>query len=238
MTVLDVVTRAMFDLGVLQEGEVPTPDQATECLNALNEWIDGLTPDTLTVYTVTRSTWTITTATSYTVGTGGAVNIARPNSPNDIEHIGYVDNNFSPAQESLLTLLSDDEYASIPQKTLTSALPTSWYYNPTYPLGTLHPFPVPSSSNLLGVIYTRTAVTEFSALTDTVSLPPGYRRFFRSNLALEISPIFNAQPTPALVQMAQESAQRIRTANVRPSELSSDAAALFHAWPWYNIYTG
>ena len=239
MTVLDLVTRGMFDLGLLQEGEVPTPNQAADGLSALNDWIDGLTPDTLTIYAVTRTTWTITSATSYTVGTGGDISIARPVNPEAIENIGYINNNFpTPVEVQLGPCLTEDAYALIPIKTYSTLYPTNFYYSPTWPLGTLIPWPTPSSSGLQGVLYTRTAITEFTALTQTVSVPPGYRRFFRTNLALELAPVFAAQPSPVLVRNAQESKQAVKTANVRPMDMTTDAANLFRGGPKPNIYTG
>jgi len=239
MTVTDLITRGMGDLGLLQEGEVPTPDQLTAGINAINDWIDGLAPDTLTIYAITRTLWTLTAATSYTVGTGGDVNIARPASPQAITNIGYVNNNFSPAVEVQLgPCLTDDAYAAIPIKTYTNPLPTAFYYSATNPLGTLRPWPVPSASLLQGVIYTRTAVTEFTSVTQTVSVPPGYRRYFRTNLALEIAPVFAAQPSPVLIKNAMDSAQAIKTANVRPMDMTSDAARLFHGGAKPNLYTG
>lgn len=239
MIVNDLITRGMFDLGLLQEGEVPTAQQALDGFNALNDWIDSLGPDTLTIYTVTRTTWTITTAASYSVGTGGDINIARPISPDRIENIGYVNNNFpTPVEIQLGPCLTEDAYALIPIKTYSVPYPTNFYYSPTFPYGTLIPFPIPSSAGLLGVIYTKTAISEFTALTQTVSVPPGYRRFFRSQLAMELAPVFDVQPSAALVRIASLSEQAVKTGNVRPMDMTSDAANLFRGGPKPNIYTG
>jgi len=239
VTVLDLVTRAMFDLGILQEGEVPTPQQASDGLSALNDWIDGLAPQFLTVYAVTRTTWTLDSSTSYTVGTGGDVNIARPTSPQAIENIGYINNNFDPAVEVQLgPCLTEDAYAAIPIKDYENPYPTNFYYSATWPLGTLIPFPIPTASLLEGVIYTKTAVTEFTSLTQSVSVPPGYRRYFRTNLALEVAPVFSVQPSPVLVRMAQQSEETIKTANVRAMDMTADAVGLFPCGVKSNIYTG
>lgn len=238
MTVRDLITRAMFDLGVLQEGEVPTPAQATDGFNAANDWIDSLTPNFLTIYAVTRSTWTLTSASSYTVGTGGDVNIARPDSPQAIQNIGYVNNSLQPPFEVQQgPCLTEDQYAAIPLKTLSSPLPQAWYYSATFPLGTLKPYPIPSQSGLLGVVYTQTAIPEFTSLAQVISLPPGYRRYFRTHLALELAPVFTAEVSPSLARMAAESEAAIKTANVRPTDLVPDAAWIFGTNRFYNIFT-
>lgn len=239
MTVLDIITQSMFDLGLLQEGEVPTADQAQIGLDAGNEWLDSLADDFLTVYAIARSTWTLTAATSYTVGTGGDVNIARPVNAQAIENIGYINSNFTPAIETQLgPCLTEDAYALIPIKTYTNPYPTNFYYSPTWPLGTLKPWPVPSASLLTGVLYTRTAITEFSALTDVVSVPPGYRRFFRARFALEVASAYAAEPSAALIKKATEAERSIKTANVRMVDMATDAARLFSGGPKPNIYTG
>lgn len=238
MTVTDLVNRAMQDLGLLQEGEVPTADQAQLGMDAGNDWIDSLAPDFLTIYAITRTLWTITSATSYTVGTGATISVARPVNADAIDNIAYLNNNFTTPQETNLgPCLTEDAYAAIPNKSLSSPLPTYFYYSPTWPTGTLIPWPIPSSSLLQGVMYTRTAITEFTSLTQTVSVPPGYRRYFRTRFALELAPAYAAEPSPVLVKNAREAEMAIKTANVRPSDLSSDAAYLFPGGSRYNIFT-
>ena len=98
---------------------------------------------------------------------------------------------------------------------------------------------MPTSSTLQGVIYVDTPVAEFVAITETVSLPPGYRRFFRANLAKELAAAFDAQVSPDLQQAAMESRANIKRANSRLIDLSTDAAAIFgSALGTSNIYTG
>lgn len=244
MTLLDLVTRALFDLKVLQAGEVPTPEDAELARVTINDWIDGLSTEGLTIYTITRATWTIVSGTaSYTIGTGATINAERPNGPADVENIGYINTALTPNQETLLgPVLTEDQYAAIPAKTLTTVFPAAFYYNPTFGatgFGTLRPFPIPTSSSLLGVIYVPAAIDEFAALTDTVSQPPGYRRFFRTNLAVELATAFDAGVTPELMAAAVQSKANIKRANVRLADLScGDAGQIFGASGPTNIYTG
>jgi len=243
VTVQDLLTRALQDLKVYQAGEVLSADDAQLGLVTLNDWIDGLATDGLTVFTITRTTWTITNAASYTIGIGATISVARPTGPEAFHNIGYQDTSISPTLETQQgPVLSEDAYAALPQKTLTNVYPRYWYYNPTFGatgFGTLSPWPVPTSSTLQGVIYVDTPVAEFAAITDTVSLPQGYRRFFRANLAKELAAAFDAQVSPDLQQAAMESRANIKRANSRLIDLSTDAAALFSsALGTSNIYTG
>jgi hypothetical protein len=225
-TIGDVITASLQDLGLVSASESPSADDSALALSRVNDWIDGLATQNLTVYTNARTTWTITSGkTSYTVGTGGDVSCTRPIAPTDILNIGYQDTSVSPVQEYLLGRpLTEDGYAALTPKSLTATYPQYWYYNPTFAssLGTLTPWPVPTSSTLQGVIYTPVPVTEFTGLTDTILLPPGYRRYYRTSLALELAPSFSVVPSPGLQQIANEAATEVKRSNQRLMDLSLD----------------
>lgn len=240
-TIGDAITAALQDLGVIQAGETPSAEDSALALSRINEWIDGLANEGLTLYSVTRTTWTMVSGTSsYAIATGGTVNIARPVSPNAILNIGYIDTSQDPDLEiNLGPILTEDAYALLPQKALTAVYPSFWYYRPTYPSGALLPWPVPTSSTLEGVIYTQAQLSEFSGLTDSLALPPGYKRFVRTNLTLEMAGAFDAQPSPALIQAAIESKATLKRTNTRLLDLSVDRGALVQArGPIYDIYAG
>lgn len=239
-TIGDTITAALQDLGIYEAGNTPAAEDSALALARVNEWIDGLANENLTIYTITRTTWTITSAASYAVGSGSTVNVVRPISPQAIHNIGFQDTSVSPTLERLLgPCLTDDAYAAIPQKALTSPYPQFFYYNPTLPTGTLIPYPIPTSTTLQGVLYTETALTQFAALSTTFTLPPGYARFFRTNLTLEIAGAFQATPSPALVQAAQESKAAIKRTNTRRLDMSSDPRAFVTRSPfWYDITAG
>jgi hypothetical protein len=247
-TVLDIVTGALKELGVLAAGEVPTAVDAADCLTGLNNLIDQFATERLTIYTVTRSTWTIVSGTQvYTVGTGGTVNIARPVY---VEHVNYQDTSATPVLEYQLQPMTDDAWSKLPQRALTSVRPTNWYSDYAHPLANLSLWPVPTSATLQGVIYAATAVPEFAALSQSVALPPGYRRMLIKNLAVEMAPSYDradTQDSPMtggprlLAQQAREAKDAVKRANKRLMDMSIDAAALVQGRSRtfsYNINTG
>jgi hypothetical protein len=158
--------------------------------------------------------------------TFGPVYTAQLVRPQFIDHVTYQDTDLDPVQEYPMQPLTDDAWAAIPQKDLTNTIPTSWYYNPTYPNGTIYLWPVPTSTSLEGVIYAPTAITQFSTLTENVSLPPGYPRMLVSNLALELCPDYQITPHPALIDQARDSKAAVKRANKRPMDMSFDGGAL------------
>jgi len=236
MTVNDIVTKALQRLGVLAEGEVPSYDMSNDGLIALNSLMDQWAAERLQIFTVTRTTWTISGSIPYTVGTGGTINIARPVY---IDHVNFIDTVPNPDIEYSMQPLTDDAFAAVTIKGLASTLPVYWYYNPTYPLGTLTLYPIPTQSGLQGVIYAPTAVTEFAALTTTVSLPPGYRRMLINNLAIELSSDYEKPVPPGVARAAADSLATVKRANIHPLDLSFEPASLVStSYPNWSIRTG
>ncbi len=181
--------------------------------------------DNLFCYTVTSTTWTMVSGTqSYTVGPGGAINIARPIF---INQVGFIDTSQNPPFEYNLGLpMTEQAWEAIPIKTQQSQYPIGAYYNPTFPLGTLSFFFVPTSGTLQGVIYVWSAISEFSGLTVPVALPPGYRRFLVMNLAMELAGQLGVTPLPTTVKNAAMSRADVQRANTRLLEMQIDPSGM------------
>lgn len=223
-TLLDLITDALSELGVLAAGQTPNASDSALALRKTNDLVDQWKAERLSIYTITRTLKTITASDGeYTVGSGADINIARPVY---IEQINLVDTTPDPDNESPLHKLTEAEYAGVVAKALTASLPDSWYYNPTFPTGTLSLFPVPTLSTLQLALYVPTAVSEFSATSDPVSLPPGWKRMIVKNLALELAPSFKAPVTRELVEQAREAKAVVKRSNVRLNEIEFPADAL------------
>ena len=222
--VRDIVTDALRELGVLAATETASADEANHGFVAFNRLVDGLMAEELAIYQTTRTTWTLVSGTQdYTLGTGGTINVARPVY---IDHINFVDTEPDNDIEYQLQPLTDDAWSRVPIKSLPAPLPTSYYYNPTFPLGTVQLWPIPTKSTLLGALYAPQAVPEFASLSTAVSLPPGYRRMLVKNLAVELAPSYERPAAPELIRQAMESKGVGKRANKRLSDLQVDAASL------------
>jgi hypothetical protein len=217
-TVQDLVTSALKEIGVLATSETGTSAEHADAFVRLNRYIDRLATEKLTIYSVTRTTATLTAnQASFTVGAGGNINIARPEY---IEKVNFIDTSLDPDTEfQLPPLLTELQYQSITLKALTSVYPQAAYYNPTYPTGTLIPWPIPTSATLLWAVYHWTAVTQFASLATTVSLPPAYEEALIMNLALLLCPAYERQPHPMLVEVARTSMAALKRANQRMRDL-------------------
>lgn len=220
MTVLDLLTQTCQDLGILAAGEDLSGDDADLALSRMQDWVDSLGLEGLTAYVIARTTWTITGASTITIGSGGTINVARPVNAEAIDNIGFQDTSIAPVTETLLGRpLTEAQYASLGQKTLTGVFPSCFYYRPTFPLGTLIPWPLPTSSTLQGVIYAATPLTEPATLSDVLALPPGYRRFYRTNLRLELADAFEKPITPRQERTAESAKRWVKRNNAKLADL-------------------
>ena len=224
-TVRDLVTAALREIGVLGAAEVATYDDANDGLTTLNRLVDQWAAERLQVYTETRTTATLTAnQASFTVGTGGNINIARPVF---IRHVNFIDTSTDPDTEyQLPPLLTEDAWAAIRLKAQTATLPQVAYYNPTYPTGTLWPWPIPTSATLQWVLYHSSAIAQFAGLTTAVSLPPGYERMIVKGLALELLPSYGRQPDAMLIEQARDAKGVVKRSNKRTLDMSVEAGAL------------
>lgn len=244
LTWAGLITNALKRINVIQAGGSITAADLDDGFTQLQEWVDYLALERLMIPYVLRTTWTITStkgtlASPYTVGSGGDINVAKPVY---VEWVRFQDTSVSPTLEYRLSPLTDDAWAQLPQKNLTSTLPTSYYYNPAWQDGTtnygsLYLWPVPTQANLQGVLYAPSAVPTPINATDTIVLPAGYQWFIQENLAVKFASTFreNLPPDPQLIQSAREAKDRIKSANVRLADLSLDRAVLPVHPGWYNM---
>jgi len=224
-TVQDLINAATREISVLASGETLAYADSEDARTRCNRMLNGWAATNLTIYTVTRTTSTLTAnQASFTVGTGGNINIVRPVF---IEKVNFIDTSQDPDYEYVLPdLLTEQQYEGINLKALTALYPQAAYYNPTYPLGTLSPWPIPTSATLLWAIYHWAAISEFATLTDTVTLPPSYEDAIVQNLAILLCPSYGVQPHPVLIKTAAESLATLKRANKRERTLTFGADVL------------
>ena len=71
---IDIVTRAMKDIGAVAAGEVPTADEAQDGLDMLNSMIDQWSNESMMVFYRTEIVFnTVQNTVQYTLGPGGSV---------------------------------------------------------------------------------------------------------------------------------------------------------------------
>ena len=229
-TALDLIEEALHLIGAKDPTESATPKEASDGLVSLNDMLDSWTTDRLFVYQIVETTYTWAAgAQSKTVGLGGDINIARPVRVQDSYMI-------SGDVSYPIKSISKESYAGITLKSLQSTYPEWLFYDTGYPLGTLYLNPVPAGSIEFHLLSWRSLV-QFAALTDVLSLPPGYKRAIAYNLAIEISGQYGLNPSQAVAAIAASSAGKIKRLNA-PIPYSTIEVAYSPSRDNFNINRG
>lgn len=207
-TALDLITRAMRLAKVIGKGETLDDDEAQDGLTALNAMLDSWQIERLFVYAMRDESfsWTGGNA-SRTVGAAGDFATDRPSRVDSSSYFtvgGY---------DYPLQFVDMDTYASIQSKTQGSTIPQAMAVDYTSSaLVTLYCFPTLSTT---ATFHLRTwrLLQSFSALTDVVALPAGYRRAIEYSLAEEFGPEFGADIPKNVSMIAARARSNIKRIN-------------------------
>ncbi len=239
-TALDIVVRAYKALTVVSVSSAtsPTTEQRNDGLVAFQSLLDSWDTENLTLSRVRENILNLQVGvSSYTVGIGGTINVARPMQIIQAYIQDGGGNNYP------LTIRTRDQWNMIGNRSaiITSQIPTDIFYDPVYPLGVLSVFPYPLTSYQI-FFDSYEAISTVSTLTQTVAFPPGYERAFVFNLAVEIAAqtgIPLPQSGTNVAELASISKANIKRINEGNREIVSiyDGAILDRGYSTYNIYS-
>jgi hypothetical protein len=100
-------------------------------------------------------------------------------------------------------------------KTLGGPWPRMLYYQPSFPVGNIQFWPVPTQGEMH--MFADTVLQPFTSLSDTVNLPQGYNMFLRWNLmALLIPEYGKTQNVEVIMKFAAESMAWVKRTNSQP----------------------
>ena len=71
---IDIISRALKDIGALEAGETPAPADAQDAFDMLNDMLDQWSNEQMMVFYKTEIVYTLTAGqTQYTIGPGGQI---------------------------------------------------------------------------------------------------------------------------------------------------------------------
>jgi len=228
----DQINGALRLIGQLAEGESPSAETSADALSAFNQMLDSWSIDRLNVFTTQDQTFTWPANDgSVTFGpTGADFTGVRPVEVQDSTYFVY--NNISYG----LALINEQQYNSIALKTSTSTWPSVLWVNMGMPNITMKVWPVPSSAVEFHLVSVAELV-QATSLAATLTIPPGYLRAFRFNLACEIADEFGITAPPSVRRTAALSLRSVKRIN-NPGDLMSMPTPLITTSPRFNIYSG
>lgn len=231
-TARDIIKSALRKISVIGAGQTLDSTEANDALNNLNAMLAVWSIKGNMIYTESRETFTLTTAGSYTIGSGADFDTVRP-----IRIVtAYVTSN---GTDYPLTIINETQYAKISDKTQTGT-PSYIFYDGNYPEATIKLWPVPSNVQSI-TIYSEKPLSEFASLDTVYSMPPEYRQALENNLAVHIAPEYEKEASQTIKSIAMETLSLIRSQNTKnnPPRSTIDAPRIPRASNnYYDVYRG
>lgn len=207
-TALQLITDSLKLLGVVAGHEVPTSAEQQDSFARLNELIDSWGTHEDAMFVRARQVLPLV---------AGTQTYALTPSPSPFGLSAAA--TLHGTAESFVSVLTDQEYTIIPDKTLAGGQVTAVVFNNSTPLPELWVWPNPTGSQSL-VLYFDEPVAQFPDLVTPVTLAPGYAKAIRTNLALELAPEFGRVVDPLVLSLARESLADVKRVNFPMTELS------------------
>lgn len=208
-TALDIISRSLRDIGIIDAIEIPSDEDAQQGLVYLNDLLESWSNEGLMVYTQTKDAFTMNGSTSYTVGATGTLATVRPIFPTSAYYtLSSVD--------YPVDIINMEQYDSIPYKVVTGGIPYCIAFNTSVPNSTMYIYPAPTSGTLN--LVSQKPLTSAALLTTVLAFPTGYERALRLCLGMELMPSYGVQ-NKQIMAMADKAKKDIKRINYIPATL-------------------
>jgi len=232
-TARDLIGDAHRLLGLVSSGNALPESIYQDNLVALNQMIDSWNTERLSVFSTQDQVFSWPSSTiKRTLGPTGNFVGNRPVLIDDATYFRDPLTNVSFG----VRIINQQQYDGIAVKTVTSTYPQIIWVNMTYPDIEMYVYPVPTRVVEWHFISVEQLIKPAS-LTTTISFPPGYLRAFRYNLAMELAPEFNMEPSPQVMRIAMTSKRNLKRIN-NPDDVMSMPYAIVATRQRFNVYAG
>lgn len=215
----DIVRLALKDAGVLGVGQTANAEDTNDVFDTLNMLLAQWSIKRWLIYHLLDMSVVSTGAMSYTIGPGGDIDTGTMQRPDRLEDGCFYRQLITASSPNQIDyplgiLESREDYSRIGLKQL-STIPQYIFYDVTYPLGTLYPWPVPSAIKYEIHVAIKDTLAQFSNLADNINLPNQYYAALRYNLGATIRPLYQMPPDPTLTALALTSLNVIKCSNAQ-----------------------
>jgi hypothetical protein len=224
VTAATIIEAALKKINVLGAGQtINAADQAL-ALSELNDLIDVWRTQRRFVLHYTQVSAAFgSSKVSYSIGSSDADIIAAR--PVRIETANLVVVSENPDKRKQLRIIDVHLFSRIDVPEQSGPEPEILYYKPTYPKGTLYPWPYPENSeaalaNKLELFYW-SQLERFASVSTSVDLADGYEAALKLSLAEILAPIFGVVPSDILRAHASAARMLIGAINTPDSVVST-----------------
>ena len=229
----ELINGALRLIGLLAEGESPSPETSQDALTAFNEMVESWNTERLAVFSTQDQVFTWPSSTrSRTLGPTGDFVGQRPIELDDSTYFRDPLNNVSYG----LKFVNQQQYNGIAVKTVTSTYPQVMWTNMTYPDIEMYVYPVPLRDLEFHFVSVE-PLTQPANLTTSMAFPPGYSRCFRFNLACEIAAESGVEPPPTVQRIAMASKRTLKRIN-NPGDIMALPYSMVGTRQRFNVYAG
>lgn len=240
-TALTIIQDAYVLIGMNQIGGVPDAGQAQQGLSCLNQILDQWSLMPLTIPVTSREVFPLTAgrggpSDTLTIGPGGDFDTARPTF---ISNVGLLVTNVVQPYELVRSIYTNDAYAAIVQKELTSNYFAGLYYNETFAdgLGSINLYPVPANNTTSLVLYRPEQLRTFPKVSTNYAFPPGAISALTFELGRWLAMIAGKDWPAGMEQMRNQFLSVYQRANTVMTDLGTDPALTSQAGV-YDILSG
>ena len=203
-TARTIIEDALRKIHVLGKGLSLDNDEADDALGVLNQMLASLSSQGGYVYAETKETFNLSTAASYTIGSGGDFNTTRP-----VKIISMYTT--TGTTDYPVIQIGSVDYANITQKDTSTTYPDYFYYDAAFPTATIYFYPKPVGGTV--TINSLKHLTSFSTLDTAYSMPPEYEAMLVYNLAEWIAPEYEKEAAPTVKRIAKQTKNNVLIQN-------------------------
>jgi len=206
-TAQEIIEDALIELGVLVAGGSLATDDLAWGKRKFNRFLKTLSLDALNINFLTKENFSLSSGTvSYTIGTGGNFDTARPNSF-DIAFIREDDHDYEVRVRPI------HEYWEISDKTIPNR-PTAMYYDRQTTLGIVYFDYVPNANHDFHFTSSKPFIVYDDVESENVVVPGEHEEMFVSNLAVRLASRYGKPISRDLKETAEETLQCIKGSNL------------------------
>ena len=227
-TAEEMIESSMRLIGALVQGRSAAARELAAGIVTLNDMIESWNIQRLFIYEVSREIFTLKSKNPHTIGLateGGADGDLVIAWPPKIESASILPGE-PDGTEYPVEILSKEEYQDRSPKDTTGTFSYELWHERSWPLAKIWLYPVPAAGLKL-VLNLWKQLDSGLELDTRLSVPPGYLRAIRFNLAVEIASEWGLDPKRNVERIAREAKAAIGNLNsLEPSYMKPDASLL------------